>query len=461
MYCNFFGFSEKPFNVTPDPKFLYLTPGHREALASLMYGIHERRGFIALVGEVGTGKTTLLHTVLNRLDKEIRVGFIFNTDVSFKSMLVMALIDLGLAKSDERLSKAKALQRLNDFAIRQLSRGGNVVLLVDEAQNLDPVDMENLRLISNLETYKNKVIQVVLSGQPQLDAKLNRPELRQLHQRISLKRYITALTEKETYGYVQHRLSVAEYDGPALFDDQVQQLIWEYSGGVPRKINILCDNALLIGYGLRQATIDTSVIEEAIKDLSWSPLSGSSEAHATTPIEARAAIPIETTAAAPIEATVTTPIETDPQLPKKTRPRLAITASLVLAACTIFVVGLLLGSSLFNRQEGRPTLVSAKIRAKALSHDSSGPLTAGLEESANAPAGIENQKPSLSEASESSSRERQVVVAKEGDNLSEIIFQAYRRYTDALLSTILRENPEIQNPDRIKVGQAIRLPEKR
>src|SRR3970040_771282 len=200
MYCDFFGFTEKPFDVTPDPRFLFLTRGHREALASLIYGIHERRGFIAIVGEVGTGKTTLLNSVLRQIEKEVelRVGVIFNTDLDFNSMLAMALVDLKIAKPGERLSKANLLHRLNEVAIRQLSRGGNVVLMVDEAQNLDDSGMENLRLLSNLETYRTKLIQIVLSGQPELDIKLSKPGLRQINPRISLKRYIIPLRQKET-----------------------------------------------------------------------------------------------------------------------------------------------------------------------------------------------------------------------------------------------------------------------
>ncbi len=146
MYCSFFGFAEKPFDVTPDPKFLYLSRDHRETLAALMYGIRERRGFIAVVGEVGMGKTTLLNTVLGRLDQKTRVAFIFNTDLSYNEMLAMALVDQGLGEPGETVLKVEGISRLNNFAIQQFSRGGNVVLVVDEAQNLDNSTMENLRL---------------------------------------------------------------------------------------------------------------------------------------------------------------------------------------------------------------------------------------------------------------------------------------------------------------------------
>ncbi|MGD8764392.1 MAG: AAA family ATPase [Desulfobacteraceae bacterium] len=271
MYCEHFGFSEKPFEVTPDHNFLYLSPAHEEMLASIIYGIQERKGFITIVGEVGTGKTTLLNAAMDKLDRNTRVAYIFNTDVTFNQLLQMALVDLGLAKAKARLSKIDALQRLNDFAIDQLTIGGNVALIIDEAQNLDLKTLENLRLLSNLETPKQKLVQIVLSGQPELDQKLNQSELRQLAQRISLRRQVSPLDENQTYEYIRHRLSKVNYDGTDLFSPQAQQLIWIYSAGVPRKINILCDNALLTAYGMRTKAIEAATIEEAVQDLGWEP----------------------------------------------------------------------------------------------------------------------------------------------------------------------------------------------
>jgi type II secretory pathway predicted ATPase ExeA len=271
MYQKFFGFEDKPFEVTPDPKFLYLTRTYQEILSALIYGIHERRGFIAIVGEVGTGKTLILNALLDRLEHDTKAAFIFNSDLTFRQMLIMALYDLGLAGAEENLSKIVAIQRLNEFAIQQLERGGNVVIIVDEAQSLSHKTMENLRMLSNLETRKHKLVQIVLSGQPELDAKLNNPEWRQLVQRISLKRYSTELSEEDTYSYVEHRLKVAGYEGSPLFSKKALKLIWEYSGGIPRKINVLCDNVLLIGYGLETKRINEEIVNEAINDLSWSP----------------------------------------------------------------------------------------------------------------------------------------------------------------------------------------------
>jgi type II secretory pathway predicted ATPase ExeA len=360
---------------------------------------------MALVGEVGTGKTTLLHAVLRHIEKELelRVAFISHTDMSFDEILFMALLDLKLAKPSEPLRKMDVIRRLHNFAERQLSRGGNVVFLVDEAQNLGPSAMENLRLLSNLETYKNKLIQIVLAGQPELDVKLSQPQLRQLNQRISLKRYITPLSEKETDQYVQHRLGVAGYNGPALFDEQAQQLIWEYSGGVPRKINVLCDNAFLIGYALQQKIIGESVIQEAIRDLTWSPFSGTNEAPAIT-----------------AETPVSTPVAISPPLqqktsevPQKVSPvQFAIGVSAVLAAGLMFLLGVLLGSS----------------------------------------RSVPDESP------KSSKRRAQIVVVREGDNLTRIINRAYGKFDSAVLNSILHENSEIRDPNLLKVGQVIKLP---
>ena len=269
MYCDYFGFSEKPFNITPDPNFLYLSPVHEELLTSIVYGIQERKGLVVVVGEVGTGKTTMLNTALEWLSRKTKAAYVCNYDMNFEELLAVALFELDLAKTGDKLSKVEALRCLNEFARKQLSQGGNVAIIVDEAQNLDFKSMENLRLLSNMETPKHKLIQIVLCGQPELDAKLDLPELVQLKQRVSIRRRIQPLSEAETYEYVQHRLEVAKHPGSALFETQALEHIWEYTAGVPRKINILCDNALMIAFKGKATTINQALIKEALKDLRW------------------------------------------------------------------------------------------------------------------------------------------------------------------------------------------------
>lgn len=271
MYCKHYGFSEKPFEVTPDPKFLYLSSIHREVHSTLLYGIRERRGFIVVLGEAGTGKTTLLRSVLEQLEEDVKVANIFDTMVTFDDFLQMVLIDLELANEGEKLGKVAAVQRLNELAIEQLRKRGTVVIIVDEAQNLGRDCMENLRLLSNLETSKTKLLQIMLFGQPELEDKLRRPDLRQLRQRINLRRYLLPMNEKETYVYIRHRLNEALYKGPTLFTGGAQKLIWKYSGGIPRMINTVCDNALLTGYALKRRKINKSVVREVIDDLTRNP----------------------------------------------------------------------------------------------------------------------------------------------------------------------------------------------
>jgi general secretion pathway protein A len=271
MYTRYFKFSEKPFEVTPDPKFLYLTSSYREILAALIYGIQERRGFITLIGEAGTGKTTLLNSVMEKIDESTKTAFIFNTSLTFKQILLMALDDLKVINSRRNLSKLEAIHHLNKFALSQLEKGGNVALIIDEAQNLKESFLENLRLLSNLETPKKKLVQIVLSGQPDLDAKLSKPNLNQLAQRISLRRFSKRLDEEETYNYISHRLSVANYKDKQLFDSDALKLIWQFSQGIPRKVNILCDNALLIAYATEKKQIDELIIKEVIRDLEFRP----------------------------------------------------------------------------------------------------------------------------------------------------------------------------------------------
>jgi len=269
MYCKFFGFSRLPFNLTPDPDFLFMADSHREALASILYGIRERKGFIVITGEAGTGKTTLLNAVMERLDGDTKFAYTYHPEGTFPEVLQIALIELGLAKPDEQLSHVEGLFRLNQFAIEQLAEGKTVALIMDEAQRLDWASLEKVRMLSNLETRKSKLIQIVLSGQPPLDIALQRPELRQLSQRINIRRVLSPLGEKDTISYISHRLSVATYRGPPPFDKKAMKLIWRYSEGTPRRINVICDNSLLTAFSLGRRVIGPQIIQEVIDDLGW------------------------------------------------------------------------------------------------------------------------------------------------------------------------------------------------
>jgi len=265
MYLSFYGLSEKPFNATPDPKFLYMTPGHREALAQLVYGVQEQKGFLVLTGQVGTGKTTLLHALRQRLNGQTVVSFVFNSTLPFDGILEYVLEDFGIAKGE--WSRAQRLMTLNTFLIERRRLGQNTVLMLDEAQNLDSATLEQIRLLSNFETPTDKLLQILLVGQPELKAKLQLPELHQLKQRIGLRCQIPPLTAEETRRYIRNRLRVAGASDLGLFTDPAVDRIAEYSGGIPRLVNIVCDHCLLFGYADQKRRIERHTVNQAIEYL--------------------------------------------------------------------------------------------------------------------------------------------------------------------------------------------------
>lgn len=262
MYLTFYGLAEKPFNATPDPRFLYMTPGHREALAQLLYGVQERKGFIVLVGKVGTGKTTLLHALWQRLKEQSAMSFVVNSTLPFDGLLEYVLADFGIASVGE--SRAQRLMALNSFLIKREREGQNTVLIIDEAQNLDVATLEQIRLLSNFETPTSKLLQILLVGQPELKTRLDLPELRQLKQRVGLRCHIPPLTLEETRAYIRTRLRIAGARDLGLFTDSAVDRISAYAGGIPRLINTVCDHCLLFGYTDQQRRIDRQIVNQAI-----------------------------------------------------------------------------------------------------------------------------------------------------------------------------------------------------
>jgi len=265
MYLTFYGLSEKPFNATPDPKFLYMTPRHREALAQLQYGVQEQKGFIVLTGRVGTGKTTLLHALRQRLNGQTVVSFVFNSTLPFDGILEYILEDFGIAKGEA--SRAQRLITLNNFLIERRRLGQNTVLMLDEAQNLGPSTLEQIRLLSNFETPTDKLLQILLVGQPELKTRLQLPELHQLKQRIGLRCQIPPLTPEEVRQYIRNRLRIAGARDLALFSDSAVERLAEYSAGIPRLVNIVCDHCLLFGYADQKRRIDRRIVHQAIEYL--------------------------------------------------------------------------------------------------------------------------------------------------------------------------------------------------
>lgn len=269
MYTKFFGLREKPFNVTPDPHFLFYSKKHKEAFSYLIYGIQERKGFLEITGEIGTGKTTLCRAFLNQLDKETKTAFILNSNLSALQFLQAIVEEFGIrpAKRD----KGTLLSELNKFLIEQFSLGCNVVLIIDEAQNLRASLLEQIRMLSNLETEKEKLFQIVLVGQPQLRDKLNSPNLKQLRQRIGIRYHILPLDREETEQYIDHRLTVAGNNNSISFTKDAIDEIYSYSEGVPRLINIVCDKSLLLGYVLETKVITGNIVEKSIMEIEGVP----------------------------------------------------------------------------------------------------------------------------------------------------------------------------------------------
>ena len=247
MYEAFFGLRVRPFNLTPNPDFLYLSHTHREVYAHLLYGMQNRAGFIEVTGEVGTGKTTILRTVLNDLDPDVFLAaLIFNPKLTAVELLRAVNREFGI--SDEGESSARLIENLNHFLLEENRAGRVPVLVIDEAQNLSGDVLEQIRLLSNLETETEKLIQIVLAGQPELGQVLSRPELRQLDQRIAVRFHLTPLSDRETRDYIRHRLKIAGRPDGELFAPGALKRIHRLSGGVPRLINILCDRTRLVGY---------------------------------------------------------------------------------------------------------------------------------------------------------------------------------------------------------------------
>jgi len=247
MYLDFYGFREPPFSLTPDPRFLFLSERHRDALEHLLYGIRERKGFIQLTGEVGAGKTTLCRAALERLGPEVRTALILNPVLSSPQLLRTILVELGLEPAG-RADRALYLEQLNSYLLEQAHAGHDVVLIIDEAQDLSPELLEQVRLLSNLETDRQKLIQIVLIGQPELRAMLDDPRLRQLRQRITVRFHLRPLDRSETELYVHWRMQVAGGNGRPTFSPWAMRRIHRYSRGIPRLINAVCDTALLAGW---------------------------------------------------------------------------------------------------------------------------------------------------------------------------------------------------------------------
>jgi general secretion pathway protein A len=269
MFLKFFGLHEQPFGVTPDPRFLHLSPAHREALASLYYGIETGRGFLALIAKPGMGKTTLLFHLLEKFRTSARTAFLFQTQCTSREFMRFLLAELGYETADHDFVRMH--EEFNRHLLQEARAGNRFIVVVDEAQNLDASVLETIRLLSDFETPRAKLLQIILAGQPELADKLASRQLSQLRQRVSLVSGLQPLSAAETHKYVQHRLKVAGYQGNQLFTDQALATITSFTEGIPRNINNFCFNSLSLAFAMRQQSVDSAIVQEVISDLDITP----------------------------------------------------------------------------------------------------------------------------------------------------------------------------------------------
>ena len=284
MYKDFYGLKANPFNVNPDPRYLFLTKHTEEALACLTYGIESRKGFVLLTGEVGTGKTTLINKFLEWLrTQKVTTAFVFNSRMNVPQFLDYMMSDFGIPCESE--SKSQIVLRLYNWLLERYRAGETAVLIVDEAQNLSDEVLEEIRLLTNLETATEKLLQVVLVGQPELEQKLKQPQLRQLRQRLTLRAKTHALTLEETRAYVQQRLRVAGVEGQDIFQAEALDAVFMYSMGIPRVINLICEHCLVNGFVDQQKVIGPEVVDAVARDfdLGGTPAAVGTEPAAATP----------------------------------------------------------------------------------------------------------------------------------------------------------------------------------
>lgn len=260
MYLEFYGLKEKPFNLTPDSHFLFLSEKHKEALAHIRYGIEEKKGFVLITGEIGAGKTTLCRSLLKDLDKRYKVALVLNSMVSSVGLLKTIITDLGIT------AIPRSRQDMIEILVKFLINERNVVILIDEAQKLNIDALEQIRLLGNLETEKEKLLQIILVGQPELRDILAREHLKQLNQRIAVRYHIHPLSREEAKQYIYHRLKIAGDTGKIVFDEDTLEEIYNYSGGIPRLINVVCDYCLMSGYINGSFVIIKYMVEQAIKE---------------------------------------------------------------------------------------------------------------------------------------------------------------------------------------------------
>jgi type II secretory pathway predicted ATPase ExeA len=419
MLLDYYKLAEEPFGVTPDPRFLYLSRQHREALASLVYGTESNRGFLALIAKPGMGKTSLLYHYLESLRGKARTAFVFRTDCDSREFIRHVLLDLGIDSTGKDLPAMHEL--LNQVLAEEMRAGRRFVLVIDEAQNLEDEVLESIRLLSNFETPWMKLMQIVIAGQPGLARKLSRPSMTQLRQRISLVIRVAPLNKEEINAYIDHRLLIAGCKDSKLFSPGARSVIAEYSEGIPRKINNVCFNAMSLACALRHARVERDTVLEVLADLDLESLIESPQAVRGTGEER----PIRVT------STPRRPTEKSKQWLAGWAPKLAVVGALVLAVAT----GIQSSDVLTINTAG-------KIDDSALQQQ---PVP---EERPAEPVPIAS---SLEQVQES-------VRISPGQTLYQISVDNLGRYDSQVLAEIRNLNPWLRDPDRLRIGEQVVIP---
>ncbi|HET6490861.1 MAG TPA: AAA family ATPase [Syntrophales bacterium] len=400
MYKEFYGLAEDPFQINPDPRFFYMSEQHRAAYAHLTYALNKSKGFTVITGEAGTGKTTLILMMLARLNGRTRMAHLFNPKLNSRDFLRYICQDFGL-KTDGLRSKGELLMLLHRFLLECYARGERVVLIVDEAQTLSPELLEEVRLLTNLETPQSKLLQVILMGQPELDKILSEQRFRQLRQRISVRYHLNALNHDQTNEYIEHRLKVAGNRAERIFEPEAVRLIWKFSQGIPRVINALCDGALVIGHATSRKAIDGQIAKEIIRDMSY----------------------LRQKAGAVFR-----------------RPAFVFTVS------GIFLAGALgLGTLVVLKRS--KTVPPVAVVEKAVSR-------AVVETAVTVQAKIDKPEPEVPRAVEA----KNTVIVKKGGTLSSLAQEHYGLVNATVLDILLEQNPQVKDINRILVNEPIEVP---
>jgi general secretion pathway protein A len=422
MFLDFYGLREQPFGVTPDPKYLYFSPSHREALASLFYGIETGRGFLALIAEPGMGKTSLLFQLVERLKSSVRSAFLFQTQCDSRGLLRYLLEALGIEGGAEA-DLVQLHSRLNQFLLAEATARRRVVVFIDEAQNLSDSALETVRLLSNFEASDRKFFQIILAGQPELARRLKNPRLAQLSQRIAVLAGLTRLPATETLQYIHHRLEIAGYYGHEVFSPASINLIVKASHGIPRNINNICFNTMSLACAMGRKRIEPQIVQEALNDLSLNCVVEKSRIlRDTTP------------------TLTSTPLLSVRWWQDVFASRTAQTA----------ILSGLLG--------GLGTYFGAHIGTEAIHTSSAANLSSQTPGQQPAPLTTTPLNPSARASRDSDSSRFVTHVVRPNDTIWNLCVSSLGRYDEAAVAELRKLNPELIDIDRIEVGQQIRVP---